>query len=119
MASTPTTSKELRQKVYEGPQITFTASSKPDFSGPHFAWLFGSMKDGTWLRDILKGEDIKFFDPTFGFNRLFPPVAFVNGDRDFHVPVRFGERAHREWIAMGMGSMFHKVEGQGISLMLS
>lgn len=71
------------------------------------------MKDGTWLREILHSHDRKKVDPAARFEKGFPPTVFVNGDMDFHVPIRFAERAWKELDGLGVDCRFVRALGQG------
>jgi acetyl esterase/lipase len=114
MANTPpNTPSSFQSQVYAGPQVLSTPTSKPDFSNPRFAWLYSAMRDGTWLRDILKGQDVRSVDPVEGFGTAFPPTVFVGGERDFHVPIRFLERACEELRGLGVECVFIRADGQG------
>lgn len=67
----------------------------PDFTHHRIAWLFTSLKKGTWLKSVAPNGDYDSIDPgkLFSSSSPFPPTYFIHGSADTLVDVKLSERA--------------------------
>lgn len=69
----------------------------PDFSHHRIAWLFTSLKKGTWLKSVAPDGNYDSIDPAkLLSSSSFPPTYFIHGTADTLVDAKFSERAFEE-----------------------
>lgn len=75
----------------------------PDFSHHRIAWLFTSLKKGTWLNSVAPHGDYDSIDPAKLFSSSsFPPTYFIHGSADTLVDVKFSQRAFEDLKSVGV-----------------
>ncbi|KAH9205682.1 Alpha/Beta hydrolase protein [Leptodontidium sp. 2 PMI_412] len=83
----------------------------PDFSKHRAAWLFDSMKRGTYMKGVIPDGKYDRVDPATIFSSSFPPTYFIHGAADTGVPARFSEKAHAELKEKGVETELVIVDG--------
>jgi acetyl esterase/lipase len=83
----------------------------PDFTQVRGAWLFNSMKNGTYMKSVIPDGQYDKVDPSFLFSSSFPPTYFIHGGAVTGVLPRFSEKAHEELKDKGVNTKLVIVEG--------
>ncbi|KAK2601901.1 hypothetical protein QQS21_004588 [Conoideocrella luteorostrata] len=106
LAGLPNLGKDLYDRVYDEGIVVAAPSTRgpggPDLSKPRNAWLLTSLKEGWWLKEIVKDDDYDKIDPAKLLGPEFPPTAFVHGTADVVCPHTISEKAHASLNAHGV-----------------
>lgn len=116
LAGIPTFDEGFLNKIYEENPPPIGAPPPagpkgPDFSKHRPAWLFNSMKHGTYMRSVVPDGKYERVDPAAIFSHSFPPTYFIHGSVDTGVLPRFSERAHAELKEKGVETQLVVVTG--------
>lgn len=117
LSGLPVIGKELYNQVYDEGIVISAPSTRgpngPDLTKPRNAWLLTSIKEGWWLKEVVKDGDLARIDPASTFGPSFPPTAFVHGTADVVSPVRFSEAAHASLQSCGVDTALFFVPEKG------
>lgn len=117
LAGLPVISKELYNRVYDEGVVVSAPSTRgpngPDLTKPRNCWLLTSIKEGWWLKGIVKDGDFARLDPASLFGPGFPPTAFIHGTADVVSPVRFSQAAHDSLQDYGVDTALFLVPEKG------
>ncbi|KAJ4241699.1 hypothetical protein NW757_012039 [Fusarium falciforme] len=83
----------------------------PDFSRYRAAWLFDSVKHGTYMKAMVPDGQYDKVDPSAIFSASFPPTYIIHGGADTGVDPKFSQRAHAELKEKGVETELVVVEG--------
>lgn len=106
LAGLPVLSKDLYDQVYNEGIVVAAPSTRgptgPDLTKPRNAWLLTSIKEGWWIKEVVKDDDYARIDPVNLFGPGFPPTVFIHGTADVVCPHRISETAHASLRAHGV-----------------
>jgi acetyl esterase/lipase len=118
LAGLPELPKDFRDKVFdEGIVVsapsTREADGKVNLSRPRNVWLLTSIKEGWWLKEIVKDGNLDRIEPSILFSPSFPPTCFIHGTSDVVCSHNFSERAYESLKASGVDTKLILVEDKG------
>ncbi|RYO85581.1 hypothetical protein DL766_006517 [Monosporascus sp. MC13-8B] len=98
LAGLPVVGKDLYDRVYDEGIVVAAPSTRgptgPDMTKPRNAWLLTSIKEGWWLKEVVRDGDYARIDPANLFGPEFPPTAFIHGTADIVCPQTMSEKAY-------------------------
>ncbi len=113
LAGLPVLGQDLYDRVYDESIVVAAPSTRGptglDLTKRRNAWLLTSIKEGWWLKEVVKDGDYTRIDPANLFVPEFPPTACIYGTADVVCPHSMSEKAHATLQAHGVETALFSV----------